>query len=268
MRYQIVPENSTFTIESSSGQLAVAEGAALDYETTPSYTVVVIAYDPGGNSAKITVTINVIDVNEQTPTPTPTAVPPTPTPTPVVAAGTLGGGGGRSTANEGRSAPPSDTGTSWWQMFLFAPVVARRRRPVAPSGVTLGAARTTPQTALAVSWRMIADQAAGPVRYAVQYRRVGARRWQTQHSEGADTALTLKGLQAGTRYEVRVRTTAGDAASRWVSAAGAHRTAVAVQPITVTPEPIVVGWEASGPERQVVPITVTPDPIVIGWTAA
>ena len=272
LSYQIVPANSTFTIESNSGQLAVAAGAELDYETTPSYTVVVIAYDPGGDSATITVTINVTDVAEQTPTPTPTAVlptpTPTPTPTPVIAAGTLGGGGGRSTASEGSSAPTSDTGTAWWQLFLFAPVVARRRRAPVPVGVTLGAARTTPQTALAVNWRTVANDSAGPVRYAVQYRREGAWRWRTQRSDGADTALTLEGLQAGTRYEVRVRAVAGDEASRWV-AAGAHRTAVAVRPITTTPEPIVIGWEASATaDRKVVPITVTPEPIVIGWTAA
>ena len=137
-----------------------------------------------------------------------------------------------------------------------------------PVGVAVGAARPTPQTALAVNWRVIADQATGPVRYAVQYRPDGAWRWRTQRGDGADTALTLEGLQAATRYEVRVRATAGDAASRWV-AAGAHRTAVAVKPITVTPEPIVIGWEASATaDRKVVPITVTPEPIVIGWTAA
>ena len=101
----------------------------------------------------------------------------------------------------------------------------------------------------------------------MQYRRAGAWRWRTQRGEVDRTATTLDGLESGTHYQVRVRAVAGDEASRWIRA-DTQRTRPATRPITVTPEPIVIGWEASGPERQVVPITVTPPPIVIGWTAA
>ena len=280
LRYQIVPTNSTFTIDSSSGQLAVAEGADLDYETTSSYTVIVYAYDPSGDSAKLTVTINVTDVDE----------------TPAVPVG--GGPVVRQPSTSANPAPQPDpapqsgqSGLALWQLLLFTPVVARRQRAPVPVGVQVGAAATTPQTALAVSWRVIAERVAGPVRYAVQYRPDGARRWQTEHSES--TALTVEGLQAATRYEVRVRALAADdAASRWV-AAGAHRTAVAVRPITMAQEPVIVGWEAPAaqepvvvgweapaspelapvpitatPQLKPVPITITPPPVVLGWTAA
>ena len=256
LSYQIVPANSTFTIESSSGQLAVAAGAELDYETTPSYTVIVAAHDPSGNIATITVTINVTDVTEAA------AVP------------VSGGPVVRQPAtnsNPAPAAPPpvrESNGAAWLQLLLFPPVVARRRRAPVPVGVAVSPVPTAPQSALAVRWRVIADRVAGPVRCAVQYRPAGTRRWQTQHSEGTSTALTLEGLQAGTRYEVRVRAQAGDETSRWVSA-GVYRTRAAPQPITTTPTPVVVGWESpASPQMQPVPITVTPPPAVIGWTAA
>ena len=53
---------SPFTIDTFSGQLQV--GASLDYETGRSYTVKVIATDPSGEPASITVTINVNNVDE------------------------------------------------------------------------------------------------------------------------------------------------------------------------------------------------------------
>ena len=52
---------SSFSIDSSTGQLQTK--AALDHETTSSYTVTITASD-GTNSDTITVTINVTDLNE------------------------------------------------------------------------------------------------------------------------------------------------------------------------------------------------------------
>ncbi|MCG9130099.1 cadherin repeat domain-containing protein, partial [Candidatus Poribacteria bacterium] len=53
---------SSFSIDSSSGQLRTS--AALDYETKSSYSVTVSVSDGAGGSDSITVTINVTDVDE------------------------------------------------------------------------------------------------------------------------------------------------------------------------------------------------------------
>ncbi len=55
-----------FTID-QNGQISLAAGTVLDYETKKSYRVTVKAVDPSGASGTITVTINVINVDE-TPT--------------------------------------------------------------------------------------------------------------------------------------------------------------------------------------------------------
>ena len=52
----------SFAIDGATGQLTTM--AALDYETTNSYTVMVTATDSGGESDSITVTISVTDMNE------------------------------------------------------------------------------------------------------------------------------------------------------------------------------------------------------------
>ena len=52
----------SFSIGGTTGQITVGSGTTLDYETRRSYTVVVTATDPSGESARITVTINVTDV--------------------------------------------------------------------------------------------------------------------------------------------------------------------------------------------------------------
>ena len=52
----------SFSISSTTGQITVGSGTTLDYETRRSYTVVVTATDPSGESDTITVTINVTDV--------------------------------------------------------------------------------------------------------------------------------------------------------------------------------------------------------------
>ena len=72
-------DGASFGIVQTSGQLQTK--AALDYETKPSYTVVVTATDPSDEEATITVTINVTDV----------AVPPDPDAAPTVAAAETSG---------------------------------------------------------------------------------------------------------------------------------------------------------------------------------
>ena len=42
----------------------------------------------------------------------------------------------------------------------------------------------------------------------------------------------------------------------------------AAVPITVTPQPVVIGWQAArSADRRTEPIIVTPEPVVVGWQA-
>ena len=64
MTYSITAGNTgnAFTINSSTG--AITTAAALDYETTTSYTLTITATDSFGNATTTTQTVNVTDVNE------------------------------------------------------------------------------------------------------------------------------------------------------------------------------------------------------------
>ena len=53
-----------FTIDPTDGEISVGPGTDLDYEARRSYRVTVRALDPSGESAQMTVTINVLDVDE------------------------------------------------------------------------------------------------------------------------------------------------------------------------------------------------------------
>ena len=55
---------ASFEVDSSSGQITVALGTDLDYETTRSYAVVITAADPYRAAATVTVTVEVLDVRE------------------------------------------------------------------------------------------------------------------------------------------------------------------------------------------------------------
>ena len=57
-------DSDEFAINSSTGQVTVKQGAVLDYETAPSYTVDVRAADPFGAEATAALTIGIGDVNE------------------------------------------------------------------------------------------------------------------------------------------------------------------------------------------------------------
>ena len=63
LSYRLSGDNN-FTIDSATGQIRVASGAALDHERQPTHTVVVTASDPSKASATATGTISVGDVNE------------------------------------------------------------------------------------------------------------------------------------------------------------------------------------------------------------
>ena len=64
LTYSLAGDVDTFTVDDSSGQIRVAEGAVLDYETPSTYRVTVTATDPSNASDSISVDISVTDVNE------------------------------------------------------------------------------------------------------------------------------------------------------------------------------------------------------------
>ena len=64
LTYSLAGDVDTFTVDDSSGQIRVAEGAVLDHETRPTYRVTVTATDPSNASDSISVDITVTDVNE------------------------------------------------------------------------------------------------------------------------------------------------------------------------------------------------------------
>ena len=57
-------DSGSFTIDSASGQLKIAAGTTLDFETDPSYSVTVTASDPDGEDSTATVSINLTDEDE------------------------------------------------------------------------------------------------------------------------------------------------------------------------------------------------------------
>ena len=61
---------SSFAIDSSTGQISVGQGIAIDFETKSSYSVTVTATDPSDTSDTVTVSISVNDVNEPPSAPT------------------------------------------------------------------------------------------------------------------------------------------------------------------------------------------------------
>ena len=56
--------NDNFSLDAASAQITVKTGAALDYETTTSYTVTVTVADPGGLADTVAVTVNVNNLDE------------------------------------------------------------------------------------------------------------------------------------------------------------------------------------------------------------
>jgi hypothetical protein len=66
LSYAITAGNTggAFTIDAATGELTVASPAALDFETTPVFTLTVEVTDSGGLTATDTVTVNLTDQNE------------------------------------------------------------------------------------------------------------------------------------------------------------------------------------------------------------
>ena len=56
--------SSAFTVDPSTGQIGVSDGAGLDHETEPVHTLSVTAADAHGAQDSVTVTVNVLNVDE------------------------------------------------------------------------------------------------------------------------------------------------------------------------------------------------------------
>ena len=57
-------ESGAFALNGTTGKITVADSTQLDYETTPTFTLIVEVRDAGGLTDTATVTINLEDVNE------------------------------------------------------------------------------------------------------------------------------------------------------------------------------------------------------------
>jgi len=64
LRYSITDGDGRFRIDAASGRIAVADGAALDFETEPEFELTVTATDGGGLGDDALVTVALVDRNE------------------------------------------------------------------------------------------------------------------------------------------------------------------------------------------------------------
>ena len=66
LSYAIMPPSSVFAIDAMSGEITVTDSAALDFETTPMFSLTVVVTDNGGTplSSMATITINLTDQND------------------------------------------------------------------------------------------------------------------------------------------------------------------------------------------------------------
>ena len=67
--------DGAFAINATTGQITVANTAALDYETTPSFTLTVAVIDSAGAYDTATVTVNLNDIDEVNDAPSFTSTP-------------------------------------------------------------------------------------------------------------------------------------------------------------------------------------------------
>ena len=91
--FEFVGDAAPFVID-GQGVISLAASQSLDFETTSSYQLAVVAKNEHGQSSAVNITINVSDVDDTTPEPMPEPEPvPTPEPTPTTekSSGSSGG---------------------------------------------------------------------------------------------------------------------------------------------------------------------------------
>ena len=248
----------SFTIGMASGQLRT--NIELDRETKSSYTVVVTATDPSGESDTITVTITVTDANEPPVISGDTSVYYSEARTDAVATYTaddpengqitwsLAGddSGDFAISNTGEltfnTQPdrenPADADTN--NVYLIAvqasdgpntvsldvavTVTDAADPPPAPAAPTVEAAATDGHTALSVSWQAPATNGGSPITgYAVEYRKQGAEDWSDENVTITGLTAAITGVLPDTAYEVQVRAENADGWGAW-SEPGTGRT--------------------------------------------
>ena len=90
-----------------------------------------------------------------------------------------------------------------------ATFVALPGKPAAP------AAMPTDDTTLIVSWTAPAETDSGIVDYGLRHSPAGAQNWTPRRIGGPDTTATIRGLSAGTRYDIQVQAVAAEGAGMW-----------------------------------------------------
>ena len=238
---------SEFAIDAGTGQISVAAGAVLDYETKSSYAVTVSASD-GSADATVAVTIRVTDVDESAAVAF-TSGSVTRQVSENSAVGTLVGdpvtadGDALSYTLSGASEFAIDAGTG--QISVAAGAVLDHETkssygvtvrasggsdsaaisvtigvtdvdepPSRPDAPSVSAAADTPTSALSVGWDAPSN-GDGPAitGYDLRYRAQGDTDWQSDSSTATGAVIT--GLASGTTYEVQVRAINDEGKSEW-----------------------------------------------------
>ncbi len=239
---------SEFAIDAGTGQISVAAGAVLDYETKSSYAVTVSASD-GSADATVAVTIRVTDVDESaavaftsgsvTRQVSENSAVGTLVGDPVTADGdalsyTLSGASEfaidsktgqisvatgavldyESVSSYGVTVRASDGSSDSAAISVTIGVTDVDEPPSRPDAPSVSAAADTPTSALSVGWDAPSN-GDGPAitGYDLRYRAQGDTDWQSDSSTATGAVIT--GLASGTTYEVQVRAVNAEGASPW-----------------------------------------------------
>ncbi len=239
---------SEFAIDAGTGQISVAAGAVLDYETKSSYAVTVSASD-GSADATVAVTIRVTDVDESaavaftsgsvTRQVSENSAVGTLVGDPVTADGdalsyTLSGASEfaidvdtgqisvasgavldyESVSSYGVTVRASDGSSDSAAISVTIGVTDVDEPPSRPDAPSVSAAADTPTSALNVGWDAPSN-GDGPAitGYDLRYRAQGDTDWQSDSSTATGAVIT--GLASGTTYEVQVRAINDEGKSEW-----------------------------------------------------
>ena len=250
---------ASFTIGMASGQLWTK--VTLDHDTTPSYTVVVMAADPSGLSDTITVTITVTDENEPPVISGKTTVYYVEDRTDAVATYTatdpedaqitwslagedsgdfsISATGVLTFSTQPDRENPADEdannvylvtvqasdGPNTVPLDVVVTVTDEADPPPAPDAPTVEPAATDGHTAFSVSWQAPTSSASPITGYAVEYRKQGVVSWSIENVTITGVTAAITGVLPDTAYEVQVRAENADGWGAW-SEPGTGRTEV------------------------------------------
>lgn len=192
LQYWLWGGEDFFDIDRGTGQIRTKDGVAYDHETQPSYSFEVVATDRYFEQASVEVTINVTDTDE------PPLTPAAPNVTAVDIAGSDKSSAAEPAATQQSGAPDLDSCTTAW---------------------------SNTATLLAVSWTASTSTDRPPVSsYDLRWRPSSESSWNDGPQDCTSTTATIRGLAAGTTYEIQVRATNDEGDSNW-STSGTSTTA-------------------------------------------